>query len=103
MSKGLSKLEMETIILYNEEENTASVYTHDPKLIAKLERLSQKYPDRIFPERPVAGGAVSYCVPKRCICVREPFSDARRKAASEAAKKAGIVPPGRSISSRTTN
>lgn len=102
MSNGLSKLEMETVILYNQEEDTASVFTHDPKLTIKLERLSQKYPELIFPERPVGNGAVSYCVPKRCICVREPFSEARRKAASEAAKKAGIVPPGRSVSSPKT-
>ena len=26
----LSKLEQESIILYNEEESTASIYTHDP-------------------------------------------------------------------------
>ena len=28
----LSKLEQETILLYNEEETTASLFTHDPKL-----------------------------------------------------------------------
>lgn len=35
----LSKLEQESIILYNEEESTASIYTHDPKLKRKLKRL----------------------------------------------------------------
>ena len=34
----LSKLEQESIILYNEEESTASIYTHDPKLKRKLKR-----------------------------------------------------------------
>ena len=42
----LSKIEQETILLYNEEEATASIYTHDPKLLAKLKRLSAKYPDK---------------------------------------------------------
>ena len=28
----LSKYEEETVVLYNESESTASVYTHDPKL-----------------------------------------------------------------------
>ena len=102
MSEGLSKLEMETVILYNEEENTASVYTHNTKLMEKLERLAQKYPSLIYPEKQLENGAATYIVPKRCVCIREPFSDARRKAASEAAKKAGIKPPGRSRSSRKT-
>ena len=35
----LTSYEMETIILYNQAEPNAMVYTHDPKLIAKLRRL----------------------------------------------------------------
>ena len=93
----LSKYEQETIILYNEEEATASVYTHNPKLMEKLERLSKKYPDKIYPERKEHPGAVSYIVPKSCVSVREPYSDERRKAASERAKKAGIIPPARKV------
>ena len=38
----LSKLEQESIILYNEEESTASIYTHDPKLKRKLKRLAEQ-------------------------------------------------------------
>lgn len=95
----LSKLEQETILLYNEEESTASVYTHDPKLIGKLKRLSEKYPDKIYPERKEHPGAVSYIVPKNCVSVREPYSDARRKAASERAKNAGYAPPARGVCS----
>lgn len=93
----LSKIEQETILLYNEEEPTASVYTHDPKLIAKLKRLSEKYPDKIYIERKEHPGAASYIVPKSCVSVREPYSEARRKAASERAKNAGYMPPARSI------
>ena len=40
-----------------------------------------------------------YAVPKSCVSVREPFSDDRRRAASERAKNAGYTPPARSISS----
>ena len=93
----LSKYEQETILLYNEEEPTASVYTHDPKLIAKLKRLSEKYPDKVYTEYKGGHGAVSYIVPKSCVCVREPYSDARRFAASEHAKSAGYKPPARSV------
>ena len=97
----LSKLEQESIILYNEEESTASIYTHDPKLKRKLKRLAEKYPDKVYPDKvypdkAVHAGAVSYAVPKSCVSVREPFSDERRRAASERAKNAGYTPPARS-------
>ena len=95
------RYEEESIILYNEAEQTASVYTHDPKLIAKLRRLSEKYPDLIYPDKTEHGNAVSYIVPKRCVSVREPYNEARRKADSERAKRTGIAPPGRSVSSKT--
>ena len=60
----LSKLEQESIILYNEEEPTASIYTHDPKLIRKLKRLAEKYPDKVYPDKAVHAGAASYATPK---------------------------------------
>lgn len=91
----LTPYERETIILYNEAEKTASVYTHDEKLIAKLKRLSECFPDKVYPDRPEAHGAVSYIVPKSCIGVRTPYSDERRMADSIRAKKAGLMPPGR--------
>ena len=46
----LSKYEQETIILYNQAEQTASVYTHDPKLLEKLSRLTKEYPQQIRPD-----------------------------------------------------
>lgn len=96
----LTPAERETIILFSDADKTASVYTHDVKLIKKLRRLSEKYPDKIYPERKERHGAVSYIVPKRCVSVREPFSDERRIAASQRAKQAGYAPPKRSISSK---
>ena len=95
----LTKYERETIICYNEEETTASVFTHNNQLIKKLKRLAEKYPDKVKPDRPEHRGAVSYLVPKRCISVREPYSDQRRKADSLRAKTAKIRPPDRSIRS----
>ena len=77
----LSLYEQETIILYNQAEAAAEVYTHDPRLLEKLRRLAEKYPDQTF------------TVPKRCVSVREPYSNQRRKAASERAKAAGYRPP----------
>ena len=37
----LSLYEQETIILYNQAEATAEVYTHDPRLLEKLRRLAE--------------------------------------------------------------
>ena len=96
----LSKYEQETIILYNQAELTASVYTHDKKLKEKLKRLHKKYPEKIYPERKEHPGAVSYIVPKKCVMVREPFSDARKKSLSEKAKIAGRKPP---VRTKNTN
>ena len=84
----LSLYEQETIILYNQAEATAEVYTHDARLLEKLRRLSEKYPDQI-----VKKDRHPFVVPKRCVSVREPYSAERRKAASERAKAAGYAPP----------
>lgn len=40
----LTKIEQETIFLYNQEESTASVYTHDRALINRLDKLCEKSP-----------------------------------------------------------
>lgn len=87
--------ERETIILFSDADDTASVYTHDTKLKARLKELHKRQPDQIYPERKEHSGAVSYIVPKNCVSIREPYSEARRKAASERAKKAGYMPPPR--------
>ena len=84
----LSLYEQETIILYNQAEAAAEVYTHDPRLLEKLRRLAEKYPDQI-----VKKDRQTFTVPKRCVSVREPYSDERRKAASERATAAGSRPP----------
>ena len=89
----LSKLEQETIILFNEAESTASVYTHNKKLREKLERLSQKYPDKIALKSGQPGGAVTYTVPKKSIVVQEPYSDERREAARQRAIQGRFTPP----------
>ena len=81
----LSLVERETILLYNQAEPMAEVYTHDPRLMEKLELLAKKHPDQITRK-----DAHNFTVPKRCVSVREPYSAERRKAASERAKAAGV-------------
>ena len=90
----LSRYEQETIILYNQADQTANVYTHDPKLLEKLAVLSEKYPEQIIPD-----GPKRYLVPKSCVLIREPYSEARRVAARERAKSTGARPPQRGTGS----
>ena len=78
----LSLAERETILLYNQAEPMAEIYTHDPRLMEKLDLLAKKHPDQITRK-----DAHNFTVPKRCVSVREPYSAERRRAASEAAKQ----------------
>ena len=96
----LSRYELETIINFNEEEDTASVYTHNNKLREKLLRLSKKHPDEIRVEQK-RRDAATFIVPKSCVSVREPYSDTRRAADSKRAKEANIKPPDRGIRSKS--
>ena len=93
----LTGYEMETITLYNQPEPNAQVYTHDPKLIANLRRLHEASPEKVYADFDEPNGAARYIVPKHCVNVRPPYSDARRKADSERARKAGLTPPQRKI------
>ena len=43
--KRLTKIEKETIILFNEEESTASIYTYNAGLRKRLATFSKKHPD----------------------------------------------------------
>ena len=47
---NLSLVERETILLYNQAEPMAEIYTHDPRLMEKLELLAKSTPTR-SPER----------------------------------------------------
>ena len=69
----LSLVERETILLYNQAEPMAEIYTHDPRLMEKLDLLAKKHPDQITRK-----DAHNFTVPKRCVSVREPYSAERR-------------------------
>ena len=61
-----------------------------------LSRLAEKYPDLIRRK-----DAHSFIVPKRCVSVREPYSEQRREAARERAKAGGYLPPIRDLDPKT--
>lgn len=86
----LTLAEQETVINFDNELPTASIYTHDARLIRKLEELSEKYPEQFKLQRKGPDRGVTYTLPKRCIGIRPPYSEKRRKQQVEDAKVNGL-------------
>ena len=89
----LSAYERETIINYNMSDQNATVYTHDKKLIKRLEKLSFKFPDEFILTSKSNFGDVTYIFPQKYVSIREPYSEARRQAARERAIAGNMKPP----------
>ena len=88
---NLTRYEQETIINFNEEEKTASVYTHNGTMRRRLEQLAQERPEdcRLF-KTCHDGQAIEYYIPKNWIKIRPPrvASEAQKAAAMAALQKA---------------
>ena len=82
----LSKYEKETIVLFNEGEREASIFTFNADLKRRLAAFAKKHPDLCRLENSTIEGSVTY-LPIRLL---PPYSEERRKAASEHAKKHGF-------------
>ena len=85
----LTKYEKETIVLFNEGEDTASLYTYHAGLRKRLANFSKKYPDLCRLEKSCEQGGVSYVLEKSRLSIRlqPPMSEERRQKASEYAKQ----------------
>lgn len=88
----LTKYEKETIILFNEDEVTASIYTYNAGLKKRLAAFSEKYPDLCHLEKSNDLGGVTYQMDKFRLSIRflPPYSEERRQKASEYAKQNGF-------------
>lgn len=85
----LSNLEKETIILWNEAEKTASVYTYNPALIRQLSELCRTHPGQVCQTHPGqvcqtgdnGWGGLTFSLPKRWLKVAPPrvLSPAQRE------------------------
>lgn len=67
----LSKYERETVIIYNEEEQTATISTLPPVVMRRLKKLAEQSPEEVKLEA-VPGGGVKCIVPKKYVTVRKP-------------------------------
>lgn len=86
----LTNYERETIINFNEGEDTASVYTHNSTLRRRLEQLAQERPEECRLVKTCHDGqAVEYYIPKKWLRVNPGMNltDEQRAARAETARK----------------
>ena len=86
---SVSNIERETVILFNEAEDTVSVYTFNPTLKRKLGDFSEKYPALCKKTAEDSLGSVTYSVAKDrlSISLRAPLSEEKNEALRESGKK----------------
>lgn len=90
----VSQVEKETIILFNEQESEAEIYTYNRKLITKL----KNHPTVAILKQKDDTGAYAFIVPKQqiSIVIRNPISEEHRKKLREHGKKQvgkGVIYP----------
>ena len=85
---SLTKYEQETIINYNNEEKTASIFTYDKSLIRKLDKRLAEMSDMELIRR--GEDFAEYSLPKKWIKVAFPrqYSDEQRAEMAERMKAA---------------
>ena len=83
-----SLLERETVIRFNENEPSATVYTCNYRLKQKLMNMSRRHPGKVVLISQDEYAA-QFLVPKRYVTVLEPYSDERKKRDSERIRKFG--------------
>ena len=93
MKCRLTKYEKETIILFNEAEPTANIYTYNKALQNRLAKFSRENPKCARPVTAYPCGAVSYEVDKKRLSIRftYPYSEERREKARNYAIKNNII------------
>lgn len=92
MKTGLTKKQKITEVYYNAKDPIAEVYTHDTKLKKRLQEYAAKFPELCQQTDDDERGGLRFEIDKSRISIRltAPYSEDRRKAASELAKKRGI-------------
>ena len=86
----LSRLEQETIILFNEEEKVAEVETFNKSLQKRLDEFCSEFPDMFqLVREDTEVGAKRYAIPKSNVQIRKPrvISEKERNRLSKMGKK----------------
>ena len=93
MRTGLTKKQKTTAIYFDEASNMIEVQTHNTDLKRRLHEFAEKYPQCCQQTDDDDRGGLTFEVEKGRFSFRltAPYTDERRKAASEWAKKNGIA------------
>ncbi len=89
MKTGLTKKQKITEYYFNEADPTAEIYTHNTNLKHRLLAYAEKHPELCQLTDDDGQGGLRFEIDKRRISLRitAPYSEERRAAASELAKK----------------
>ena len=68
---NLTRLEQETVIIFNAAEDTIEIETFDPVYIRKLDKMCDEFPD-VYKKKPTATNGGSYTVPKKFLRFAKP-------------------------------
>lgn len=92
MKTGLTRREKVTEVYFNAKDPTAEIYTHDTALKKRLLAYAEKHPGLCRQTDDDEQGGLRFEIDKRRLSIRltAPYSEERRRAASEYAKKHGI-------------
>ena len=89
MKTGLTKKQKVTELYFDERDEVAEIHTHNTELKTRLAAYAKKYPKLCKLTDDDEQGGVRYEIDKHRISIHlvPPYSNARRKAASEYAKQ----------------
>lgn len=89
MKTGLSKKQKTTAIFFDEEGDITEVMTHNTDLKNRLRKYSSQYPDLCKQTDDNEQGGLTFEIQKKRFSIKltAPYSEERRRAASELAKK----------------
>ena len=99
MRTGLTKKQKTTMIYFDEYGNMIEVQTHNTNLKKRLSAFALKYPECCRQIDDDEQGGLTFEIEKGRLSFRltAPYSEERRRVASEAAKKNSVNGMGRSI------
>lgn len=92
MKTGLTKKQKVTELYFNENDALTEIYTHNTELKKRLLAYAARFPELCQQTDNDGQGGLRFEIDKRRISIRltAPYSEDRRRTASELAKKRGI-------------
>ena len=99
MRTGLTKKQKTTVIYFDEHSRLIEVQTHNTDLKKRLTAFAAKYPQCCRQTDDDEQGGLTFDIEKGRLSFRltAPYSEERRRVASEAAKKNSVNGMGRSV------